>query len=265
MKKFKGVFKPVLLSLVGSCSGLFSSLVRFIWADLRQRICLWPEEVASFWSQTNSEMVHLCWECDLTSIWPNYKAYSVSLSKMAPVAGCTFACWDEDEWHQQLLAHGQRMNRRLTCTSNKVHCPLDISAARTSSFVYVLAPTPDTFDQSVEWLFSCGIQWCILVSLNLFMCEKKPNQRENATSLPAHPLIWTRENKLQVWKCPKTHIIRCYSSYWNAVAVFTEYLCLTMEEVFSRIAVSGPRWGIVVTEGNRGPEDYCFTHRGIQV
>lgn len=184
MKKFKGVFKPVLLSLVGSCSGSFSSLVRFIWADLRQRICLWPEEVASFWSQTNSEMVHLCWECDLTSIWPNYKAYSVSLSKMAPVAGCTFACWDEDEWHQQLLAHGQRMNRRLTCTSNKVHCPLDISAARTSSFVYVLAPTPDTFDQSVEWLFSCGIQlvW-------IYLCVKR-NQTKGRTQQVYQLIHW---------------------------------------------------------------------------
>ncbi len=77
-------------SLVKSDSGLFSLLVRFVWAGVNTVIALscWSkqqhqdplEEVVSVRSQMNSAALNLWWEHDPTSIRPSYQVYSASLS-----------------------------------------------------------------------------------------------------------------------------------------------------------------------------------------
>ena len=115
----------------------------------------------------------------------------------------SFAFWDVNKRNQQLLAASWRMNRHGTWTINKVCCLLDIWSQDFLFFFLCLCsdsrpPTHLTNEQSEysHMAFSDEVWFAWM----FFLCEKKLNHGKNTTSLPAHPLIWTRAKEVYVWK-----------------------------------------------------------------
>lgn len=145
-------------------------------------------ELRAFQTCSNFGVVCLQWECSLTVIRPKYEAYSSSLSWRAPVA--RFAWWDVDERNQQLLTAGWRMNLDPTWTSTTKYI------ACTFTCVYVLSPILDTINQWVEWMFSSGFKWCILVRLNCSVWEEtKPMGKHKCTNSSTGS-----DHQLKIWQ-----------------------------------------------------------------